>query len=388
MSPARPLFFSALLAAHLLPAPHSHAQSAATAPAVTLGQARVERSGNSTTVRLQTSSRLDWPQFSVGANETLRFLSEQSATGGRHASLNIVRSGLQAGIHGTIQADGPFYLISPGGIDVGPAARIQAPRLFLSTLTPKDESALLAGKSTAFTNEGARNLGVHGQLRAEGGLITLMAPNVAVSGQASAPGGQVQIIAASRGVVEGPDASGRFTAAAQGGQGQALNEGRLQARRVEILSDGFIRNGGRIETSGQGNAVRLSAPFITHEAKPNQASYIATSTLETEGVIRLEGPVIGPVDGANPAPVGGVRQTPRLSGQGFLTTATGSSPQLSHALVPAARASASPIPPPPRAATLASRRGPDAEPASKKQPAAAQKKKPRKASFFGQTFSR
>jgi hypothetical protein len=133
--------------------------------------------------------------------------------------------------------------------------------------------------------------------------------------------------------------------------------GWIDARRVEIVSDGFLVNGGRITATGQGNQVRLAASDIVHEARADSASVILTSSLTVEGPFRQSGPVLGPTDGANPAVAAGPRQTPRLSSEGFITKVEPGQTQLSTAPLQSPQTAASPVPPPlPRSPALAARR--------------------------------
>lgn len=357
---------------------------------VTLGAASIERGAGdgSAIVRLRSPSRIDWQPFTVAAGESLRFLSEN----GPHASLNVVRGGLPARIDGRVTADGPLYLISPGGISVGAAGTLQAPRIFMSALAAADEAAFLNGGPVTFSKTGSGLVEINGTVTATGGLLTVAGANLSVgpTGSLRAPDGQVQAVAADTAAVSGSASEGiaelppgpRHPAS----RANLTNTGHIAAGRIDLVSEGFIRNGGRLETAGTGNRVRLSATAITHEARPRNASIIITDDLVAEGEFRPEGPVISPRDGANPSGVGGQRQTPRLSQLGFITQTDGRATQLAYSPLQSLAASASPIPPPSRAAAVTARRG--TEPAEKRKHSARRRAAVRKASFFGQTIKK
>lgn len=372
---------------------------------VTQGRADWERRGEDTLVRLHEGSRLEWQGFTVSEKGSLRFESQK---GGPFPSLNVVRGADAAIINGRVIADGPFYLISPAGIIINGTGSVQAPSVLLSALEPDNDLELLRGGRTTFrTRPGAadRSVSIGGRVAATSGSLTVLGPRVLIKGsnpdqgELEARNGVVRVIAAKEQAVTGPDANGGYTMA----RGNVVDErftntGRITAARVDILSDGYLRNGGRIEALGTVGAangvVRLAAPKITHELKPT--SVILTHRLETDGPFVQEGPVIFKNDGANPSALGGVRQTPRLSRPGFLTNAEAGMTQLSHSPLQNGATSTSPLPRTRASATVASRRGsedttaaPATETRRKKQPsAAAPKTAVRKASFFGQTFRR
>lgn len=355
-------------------------------PVVTHGEAQVLRQGDDTMVRLNKSSRLEWREFLVPEKGQMRFLS----TGEPRASLNVVRGNVPARILGDLSADGPFYLISPAGITVGSQGRITAPQVLLSALPAQDDLALLEGRPTTFQNRvgGNSSVSVAGQVVATNESLTVLAPSVQVSGVLEARQGTVRVIGADQQPVQGPDAQGEFQMTPDGAFKTVSNNGRITGARVEILSDGFIQNGGRLESLGtpaSASVVRLASRSTRHELKTGSA--IVTRRLQVEGPFEQQGPVIFPQDGANPSALGGIRQTPRLSRPGFFTNAEAGMTQLSHSPLQNPAASTSPLPRPRGTSAIASRSGGAGESANasrkKRQPATSPSL--RKASFFGQT---
>jgi hypothetical protein len=213
---------------------------------------------------------------------------------------------------------------------------------------------------------------VDGTIEPAGGPLVILSGIVSIGGQARlrSTGGEVRIAAVDSSPVHVSPSGAPLTASSTGGTGLINTAGWIDARRVEIVSDGFLVNGGRITTLGQGNQVRLAASDIVHESRPDNSSVIVTSSLTVEGPFRQIGGVINPNDGANPAVAAGLRQTPRLSSEGFITKIEPGQTQLSNAPLQAPQTTASPVPPPlRRAPALAARRGGGTV---------------KKASFFGQ----
>ena len=340
------------------------------APAGAGANALIQVNGPLTTVNLSAPARIEWQDFNLATGREIHFLSQNGAG---FPSLNIVRSPAPAVIDGRITADGPFYLISPGGLQVGTSGRIEAPRVLLSTMMPTDASRLLADGSGTFApdvNGGA--VGVDGTIETAGGPLIILSATISTGGQARlrSAGGEVRLAAVDSGPVQvGPPGS-PLAARSTGGTGLINTTGWIDARRVEIVSDGYLTNGGRITALGQGNQVRLAASETVHESHADNSSVIVTSSLTVDGPFRQIGAVIKPDDGPNPSVAAGLRQTPRLSTEGFITTVEPGQTQLSNSPLQAPRATASAVPPPLRhSPALAARRGGGTV---------------KKASFFGQ----
>ena len=370
MTPLRALPFFLLT----IPAP----ADLVTAPGGLPQTATLTRDGPTTTILLKAASRVEWSRFQLGSKETLRLISE---AGGKNASLHRVVGAAPASLDGLVTADGPFYLISPAGIQIGAGGHIQAPRVLLSGLAAAEDNAVLSGEDGAFFPTGPGQVGIQGKITALNGAVFILGTGITAGPTAEIRGREVSLAAAeSKPVLRRADGAFGFSGAPDG-FAIINHSGRIEANRVTIVSDGFLRNGGRILTEGPGNTVRLSGAHVTHELRPTGESVISTSDLKVEGEFRREGPVLNPDDGANPSVAGGLRRTPRLSAPGFLTSVTPGQTQLSHSPLQAARPSVSPMPPPRQASEVAANRGAAA-------PAPAKKGTVRKAAFFGQTMKR
>lgn len=359
---------------------------------VTLGDASLEpgTTDGSALVRLRTPSRIDWDSLDLAAGESLRVRSET----GSLASLHVVRSGQPARLAGRVTADGPFYLLSPGGLSLLAPGSVRAPRIFLSTLAAADESALLSGQPTAFSPAAAGPVEIDGSLTTTGGPLTVLGSRLNVTETAAlrAPGSQIQLFAADSATVTASGAVGVTGVPPgphhAGSSADLTTRGHLAARRIDLISEGFLRNGGRLETGGSHNRVLLSALSSTHEKHPDNASVIITHKLVVDGAFFPEGPIISPREGTNPGPVGGQRQTPRLSEPGFITQSDGRSTPMAYSPMQTL-ATTSPIPSTSPAPAVASRGRPDetTEP-ERPRPARRNPATVRKASFFGQTVKK
>ncbi len=329
----------------------------AVGPAGAGPNAVVQTAGALTTVSLTGPARIEWQDFTLAAGRELHFLSQN---GGAFPSLNLVRSPVPAVVDGRISADGPFYLISPGGVQVGSSGRIEAPGVMLSTMLPANDSRFLTDGAGVFMPDSLGGaIGVDGTIETSGGPLVILSGTVSTGGLARlrAQGGDVRIAAVDSSPVSvSPSAITPVISGARGG-GLVNTTGWIEARRVEIVSDGFIVNGGRLTSLGQGNSIRLAAPDIVHESRPDGSSVILTTALSVDGAFRQVGAVLQPSDGANPAVAAGLRQTPRLSGSGFITKVEPGQTQLSHAPLQAPATTASAVPPPlKRDTSLATRR--------------------------------
>lgn len=297
-------------------------------PRLTHGNASAQQGPGGVTVFLQSNSRIAWKDFSVPSGSTLRFQS-QGAPG--RSSVNVVDGLSRSFIRGQVVADGAFALLNARGITVAAGGSISAPRILLSGLTADNDLALLNGGSTRWTNAGGQGrIQIDGSVDANSGALVVMGPTVTVGnqGRVRSSGGVVQMMAADRAEVNGPDGTGKMAMMSGSGSGLFSSQGAVEAREVEIIADGFLRNGGRIVSSGAGNKIRLAAPAILHENRPQ--SLIQGSQFITDGTFDQQGRVVNPDDGSNPSGVSGIRQLPKLTSASPDTLSDLRPAQLSH----------------------------------------------------------
>ncbi|MEX2326756.1 MAG: filamentous hemagglutinin N-terminal domain-containing protein, partial [Pseudomonadales bacterium] len=102
----------------------------ATDPTVVAGQASFSTQGGSLNITNSPGTVINWQGFSIGANETTRFIQQNAAS----SILNRVIGPDPSMLLGTLTSNGRVFLINPSGIVVGEGARIDVAGLVASTL--------------------------------------------------------------------------------------------------------------------------------------------------------------------------------------------------------------------------------------------------------------
>ncbi|HPM84987.1 MAG TPA: filamentous hemagglutinin N-terminal domain-containing protein, partial [Candidatus Anammoximicrobium sp.] len=220
---------------------------------------------------------INWPSFSVGANEVARFNQPSSSS----AILNRVTGGDLSAIYGTLEANGRVFLINPNGILFGPNANVNVGALIASTLNVPD-AQFMQGGNLEFSGDSRAGVQNFGTIRALEGDIFLIAANVANYGTLQARNGVVGM-AAGQSVLLADSAHPRLTVRATsqsiGGTG-VLNRGLIEAMQAELIAnggnvyglainnEGIIRatgveeRGGRVFLVAQGGNIRSSGEIV------------------------------------------------------------------------------------------------------------------------------
>ncbi len=244
--------------------------------------------GGNTQITLFQNAELQWDRFDVPAGGSLNI----SSAGGLFSSKHLTSGLFPSSINGPITADGAFTLVNTRGMRLESGGSITAPSLTLSTLPA-------TGPDSYQGNRRAGQMIINGNLHATTGNATLLAYQSTLNGSVTAPAGKITLISTGSEVITGPGFQ-------RTGDPQTGSDARVTARRnleapiVEIYSEGFIQNSGRIA----GDQVILQANTIAHDNRPG--SIIITPNLTiTPGSI-LEGSILDPNDGSNP---GGISTT-------------------------------------------------------------------------------
>lgn len=194
------------------------------------GSGSVTQNGKEMTIR-QDSGRLamDWTDFSVGKDETVRF----QQPGKDALALNRVTGNQQSVIDGSLLSNGHVLLVNPNGVVIGKNASIDVGGLVASTAQVKDNFMKEFGNSTgAFSLGGVSDGKIinEGTIKAEGGLVALHAAKVENSGTISNTGGSA-VLAAADTLTLTPDADGKlnFTVDGKAAEASALNKGAITA---------------------------------------------------------------------------------------------------------------------------------------------------------------
>lgn len=239
------------------------AQTVAAAPSggtVVSGSATFVQNGTTLTVTNSNRAIINWPSFSIGAGETVRF--DQAATSsvlnrvvGVNVNGRLVTSPSE--IRGVLQSQGQVFLINPAGILIGVGAVIDVAGFVASTLTLSDAD-FLANHLRFSDASGTGKIQNFGEIRtSSGGNVYLVAPNVENHGIITAPNGEI-ILAAGKSVELFDSATPGVKVAVTAG-GEALNVGRLmvESGRIGMVgavvkqqgtasADSIVREGGRI----------------------------------------------------------------------------------------------------------------------------------------------
>jgi filamentous hemagglutinin family protein len=130
-----------LIGATLLIAGHAAANP--NGPTVTRGNATFSASGNTLTVTNTPGSIINWQDFSVGSQDTTRFVQPNSSS----AVLNRVTGGNPSAILGQLQSNGKVFVTNPNGFLLGAGAQINT-AAFMATTGHLSDSSFLSGGSS------------------------------------------------------------------------------------------------------------------------------------------------------------------------------------------------------------------------------------------------
>jgi filamentous hemagglutinin family protein len=236
---------------------------------VTAGSATISQTGNTTTIN-QTSNKaaIDWTQFSVGRNESVRF-NQPSASS---LTLNRVTGTESSAIMGSLSANGQVFILNPNGVLFGAGSQVNVGGLVASTLK-LDNTRFMAG-NYKFTGDGAGSVVNNGTITvAPGGTLALMAPVVQNTGTLSAPGGSV-LLAGAQAVTLTLQTDGGLVA-------YTLDSGSVQA---------LVDNGGLIQANGGHVVLTAKGVDALSQAVVNHSGVIEAQTVTNKsGVIELLG---------------------------------------------------------------------------------------------------
>ncbi len=166
------------------------------------GSATIEESLDRLTITASDKTILHWQDFSVGENETARFILPNSQS----SILNRVIDAYPSRLLGKLEANGRVLLINPNGVLVGLNAQINTASFIASSLDILD-SAFLDGNELAFTGRSAESIINLGKIDSSEGEVFLIGRHVENQGMIQAEG-EVGIIAASAVILKPKDLPG------------------------------------------------------------------------------------------------------------------------------------------------------------------------------------
>jgi len=211
---------------------------------VVAGQANFVANGNLLTITNSANAIINWQTFSIGRNETTRFVQVDANS----AVLNRVLGNNPSLLLGQLQSNGRVFLVNPAGLLVGQGARIDVAGFVASTLNLSDAN-FLAGKLDFAKTPGAAPLVNQGSIRTtDGGQVFLVAPQVVNSGSIVAADGKVVLAAGER--VEIGDTALPGLKVEVVGDGSADNLGKVLASAGKVgIVGALVRNAGMVDVS-------------------------------------------------------------------------------------------------------------------------------------------
>lgn len=214
-------------------------------PQVVHGTAGFATNGNTLTVTNSANAIINWQSFSIGANETTRFIQPSASS----AVLNRVLGSDPSQILGQLQSNGRVFLINPAGILMGAGARIDVAGLVVSTLNLSNED-FLAGRMNFAANPLAGRVVNQGAITTGmGGTVVLVGAQVSNEGIITTPQGQTVLAAGETVQLQELGAPG-LTVEITGTTNTATNLGRIVADAGQIGIVGvLVKNTGLVSAS-------------------------------------------------------------------------------------------------------------------------------------------
>jgi filamentous hemagglutinin family protein len=210
------------------------------------------------TVTNTPNAIINWANFSINTNETVRFMQQSAAS----AVLNRVTGRDPSSILGALQSNGKVFLINPNGIMFGAGSRIDVNGLVASTLNMTDADFLngrLRFNADRAVPGDVKNVG---EIKTPaGGFVYLLAPNVENSGIITTPSGKVVLAAGNSVELVDPDTpdvrvlvsakSQDVTVASNGNIFSVLNSGKVSANAAVQDASGkiYFKSAGNIQTA-------------------------------------------------------------------------------------------------------------------------------------------
>ena len=223
----------------------SNSQALPTDPVVVNGSATFAQSGNVLNVTNSNGAIINWNKFSIGVNETTRFIQTSASS----AVLNRVLANDPSLIYGTLTSNGKVWLINPAGIMVGAGGRVDTAGFVASTLNISNQN-FLAGRNLFESTPGAGSVVNQGSITTpSGGSVYLIGPNVSNEGIITTPQGET-ILAAGQTVSLIDSATPGVKVDITGAEGNVTNLGSVIAEAGRIGMAGvLVKNSGTLNAS-------------------------------------------------------------------------------------------------------------------------------------------
>ncbi|CAG4884872.1 exported protein of unknown function [Georgfuchsia toluolica] len=273
-----------------------------TAPTVVNGSASFAQAGNVLNVTNSNGAIINWNTFSIGANETTRFIQPSVSS----SVLNRVLASDPSVILGTLTSNGRVFLINPNGILVGQGARVDVAGFVASTLDISDAN-FLANKLQFDATPHAGGVVNQGSITTpSGGSVYLVAPNISNEGIITTPQGET-VLAAGQTITLLDTATPGVSVEITGAAGNATNLGQIvaDAGRIGIAgvlvknsgtlnASSVVNEGGRIFLKASGNIDTTATSSIAADGtNGGNVVLVADDTGSFAGTISARGDVHG-----------------------------------------------------------------------------------------------
>ncbi len=312
---------------------------------VVRGNVTISRDGTQTLIRASDRSIINFRNFDIGANESVRFVQPS-----RDASvLNRISSANPTRIDGTLSANGRVYLMNPAGVLFGANSRVDVARLYAVAGQLADADFLRG--NDRFTNLSGAVVN-HGTITSD--FVGLLGGTVANAGTIVSPGGTV-VMAAGETVMIGErlgnvfvriegeakkqDGADGSNASNPGTPGTPGTPGAPEAAKAAVENTGRIdaRRGRIVMGSGDvyGVALRAAGQLKARQARiegQGKGEVHVTGTIDATGgrgekggkvqVLGEKVAVTGTIDASGPAGGGEILVGGNFQGKGPERNAT------------------------------------------------------------------
>ena len=195
---------------------------------VVRGDVSITRNGTETLIRAGRNSIINYRNFDIGANESVRFLQPDAQS----RVLNRIYSGSPTRIDGSLSANGRVYLVNPAGVLFSGTARLDVNRLYAAAGNIQDND-FIRGINRFTDLKG--NVINEGLITSD--FVALLGKTVGNSGQIIAPQGTV-VMASGEDILVG-ERNGNMFVRIEGKAGEAIagatsNTGTIDARKGTV----------------------------------------------------------------------------------------------------------------------------------------------------------
>ncbi|MEX0744165.1 MAG: filamentous hemagglutinin N-terminal domain-containing protein, partial [Phycisphaeraceae bacterium] len=231
------------------------------------GQASFSTVGRSLNITNSPGAIINWQGFSIGADETARFIQQGAAS----SVLNRVIGPDPSAILGTLTSNGRVFLINPSGILFGQGARVDVAGLVASTLNLSNQD-FLAGRLNFEPNPLAGKVENQGSITTpSGGSVYLVGSTVINSGLITSPQGDV-ILAAGQSVKIFDSGTPGVRVELTASDNSAFNLGEILAQSGQVgiygaaLRNAGVVNADQVVRGPSGKIVLRAKQDVTLEA--------------------------------------------------------------------------------------------------------------------------